>query len=632
VPPAWLGRGLAAAAIVAAALAAALVLLALWVDLGRAGYSPDEEFTRFAVRGIHAHGLPLLPSGLLYDRGLAYSYLTALASQAARDSLVAGRMVSLACALGALILLFTLLRGTATAAASAFAAVLAAASLPFWVSATTARFYAPFLLAYIVVLALLTQPSLSWRALAPLALAAAVSRWTHELAFTLAAVPAIVAVLTRGANRRAWIVRTTAVVAGLAAGQAALLALHALAPPSNGDVMVRRFFVWQVLNLLERPPLDLPAMLPAAAFGGAAVALGLAALRARVDLPAAALIGAGGVGAALGQLAIAPVLVLAALPLVPGVAGRLVPVALAVAAAGAGFWAVALGAAGVPPSAALGRVADSGAVYPLDMFAHMVRETPFAITVVLLLLLARGAGRGGPWPARERALHALWIGWVLWFGVIESGITARYLLLPVTFLLCAIGVDSAAVLQHGVGIRSGRVAPVLAAALAAVLTLESWAGVSPDVIGAWPVRPTFSVELFRGYVQPDDLVAGHDELATLTAAGRIDAWLGLDPFYRERFIVMRGAQPTGTYTGAPAAFELTPLLARATREGRRLMIVDVIKDMPGFGSTAQLVPRQLAAEDLRAEVVADGRGVRLLHVTAPPIDAVALARPARPGR
>jgi hypothetical protein len=118
-------------------------------------------------------------------------------------------------------------------------------------------------------------------------------------------------------------------------------------------------------------------------------------------------------------------------------------------------------------------------------------------------------------------------------------------------------------------------------------------------------------------------VAGGDELAVLAVAGRVDAWLALDPFFRERFVVMRGAQPTGTYTGAPAAFELSPLLDRAGRERRRLVIVDVLKDMPGFGSTAQLVPRQLAREGLRAEVIGEVPGARLLLVRPGREDAVA---------
>jgi hypothetical protein len=65
---------------------AAVVVAAGALSLGRPGYSPDEEFTVFAVRGIGAHGLPLLPSGLLYDRGLAYSYTSWAAAELAGSS------------------------------------------------------------------------------------------------------------------------------------------------------------------------------------------------------------------------------------------------------------------------------------------------------------------------------------------------------------------------------------------------------------------------------------------------------------------------------------------------------------------------------------------------------------------
>ena len=221
--------------------------------------------------------------------------------------------------------MFVELRRVAGPSAAACAAALAGASLPFWVSATTARFYAPFLLCHLALLAALLRLSVSWKGLVVVAALAAAARWTHELAFTLAVVPVVAAVLTRGHERRAWIVRAVAVAAGLMAGQAAILALHAAAPPSNGDVMVRRFFVWQVLNLFERPPLALAAALPAAAAGGIAAALMLAALRARIDLAGAALLAGGGVAAALGQIAVAPTLFVAAVPLLPAPARRLWP-------------------------------------------------------------------------------------------------------------------------------------------------------------------------------------------------------------------------------------------------------------------------------------------------------------------
>jgi hypothetical protein len=256
------------------------------------------------------------------------------------------------------------------------------------------------------------------------------------------------------------------------------------------------------------------------------------------------------------------------------------------------------------------------------MFAHLLRETPLLTAVVLGGLLARSLGIGGPWPGPQRALHALWIGWVLWFGVIESGITARYLLLPVTFMLCALAVDLTEVLASTAApLRP--VGAVLVALACLVVTLETWGGLPTRTARAEAARPTLVLETLREELQPDDLVAGGDELATLSVAGRIDAWLALDEFFRERFVVMRAARPTGTYTGAPAAFDLGPLLERATREGRRLVVVDVLKDMPGFGNTAVLVPRQLAREGLRADVIGEVAGARLLHVRPGREDAVA---------
>ena len=70
---------------------AALILVAGALELTRTGYSVDEEFTVFAVRGIQAEGLPLLPSRLLYDRGLAYSYASWMAGALSRTELPAFR-------------------------------------------------------------------------------------------------------------------------------------------------------------------------------------------------------------------------------------------------------------------------------------------------------------------------------------------------------------------------------------------------------------------------------------------------------------------------------------------------------------------------------------------------------------
>ncbi len=503
--------------------------------------------------------------------------------------------------------------------AAALAVAAVGMSLPFWVSATTARFYAPFLLCYLVVLALLARPQLSWRGVAALFGAAAAARWTHELAFTLALVPAVAVVLAAPGERRSWLRRAAWVVAGLAAGQIAIFAVHALAPPSNGDVMVRRFFLWQVLNLFELPPLALPRALPLAALAGVVLSSGLALARWRVSPAAATLMLVGGTAAALGQLGVAPAIALAALPIAGPAARRtLVGTALVVTGLATAFWMVALLAGGLDGGAAWTRITASGFVYPLDMFSYAVVASPGLVAAVLTLLLARAAGRGGEWTVPERALHGLWMGWMLWFGVIESGITQRYLLLPVTFMLAALAVDLAAVAARASGARRRgwrRHSPWWSWRWS---RLESWRGPRGGERRWVAARPTLDVPAVASEVRAADLVACTDELACLLAVGRADAWLALDEFFRERFVVMRAAGPAGTYTGAPASFELLPLLQRAEREQRRLVVLEVLKDVPGYGSTAALVTRQLAREDLRGEVLGAGAGVRLIHVVRAP--------------
>ena len=114
------------------------------LQLTRPGYSVDEEFTVFAVRGIQATGLPILPSGLLYDRGIAYSYASWLVGAVSGSQLSAYRAVSLLSAVATLAIVFALVRRLSSTTAAVVASLLVATSMPFWATATTARFYAPF--------------------------------------------------------------------------------------------------------------------------------------------------------------------------------------------------------------------------------------------------------------------------------------------------------------------------------------------------------------------------------------------------------------------------------------------------------------------------------------------------------
>ena len=504
-----------------AAVVVALVV-GLLPDLRRPGYSPDEEFTQFAVRGIRAHGLPLLPSGLLYDRGLAV-FLRRGAGQRADGARAAGAAGQPGRAAGALARALRRAAPHGRPGAAALAAALAggvAAVLGLGDHGAVLR----------AVPARLSRRCWRrwrgcrcrgerWRSLAA---AAAAARWTHELAFTLVAVPVV-----RGAARpaatsaAAWIVRAVAVAAGLAAGQAAILAVHAA-----GAAVERRRDGATVLRLAGAEPARASAV---RARGDAARRGGLRRGRragaggdSRPGRPA----GGGAAGRRRGGRGPRPARAWRrrwswpALPLVPGRGPTTRAHRAGVLVAGAGFWIVALVAAGLPLGEAVAPYRQRSASSTRSTCSRTsLRETPLLTAATLGGLLARAAGLGGAWPAPQRGLHALWIGWVLWFGVIESGITARYLLLPVTFMLCAAGGrrhgDAVGRPPPGRAPGGGRAGGPGRRRRHARDLGRTAAAHRPGRSGAADAGRS---EPLRAELQPDDLVAGHDELAD--AGGR----------------------------------------------------------------------------------------------------------------
>jgi hypothetical protein len=535
-----------------AVLAAAVILIGA-TQLGRPGYSVDEEFTIFAVRGIQAHGLPLLPSGLLYDRGIAYSYASWAATFLPGDDLVAARLLSLISVAAALLVtFFTLARVYESEQAALLATAMAATSVPFWTAATTARFYGPFLLAYLAALYFCQRRS--WIGIFAAALLA---RWTHELGFTLLAIPAIALLIARREHRRRWMSAGFAMAAGLALAQLSIFALH-YAAPASGDTMIRRFFLWQVLNLFATPP-DRQFAIPLVV-----MVMGwlVAPRQARFITMVALCVSAAILGISLGQ------------------AYR------ASGFAGMQFAAILL----------------EGSRYPLDMFRHLVGASPLLVAFALAALYLRSL----------HALHFLWVGWVLWFGVIESGITTNYALLPITFMLAAVTVE-----LYGFSQKAAW-KPMLIAILLSIAVTQ-WR--DPGVLAR--SRPTIlvsGIEEVRATLQPSDLVACTDELACLLLVGRNDAWLALDDYVRERFVVSKADHSlVGVYGGAPAVFRPADLFS--TPHSRlptpdRVVIVDVFKEYP-VGNSRTWLPRALAVDGLEARILLETPQARVVQVSAP---------------
>ena len=544
------------------ALFAAAVIAAGSLQVARPGYSVDEEFTVFAVRGIATDGLPVLPSGLLYDRGVAYSYAAWFAGAVVGSELPAFRAVSVLSAAACVLLTFFLVRRLAGDAAGVMASAFVAMSVPFWATATTARFYAPFLGAYLLSLYFLTHRHW-WIGLVA---AAALARMTHELAFTLAIIPVACWLLERN-DRRRWTYAVLSVAAGLVIGQAILFALHA-SVPSNGETMVRRFFLWQVLNLFEIPG-DRQFMIPLVVMAIAWIAAPKRAwFVSVVSLSMAAMILAYSIARATNSAPLSRELVQSVLV--------------------------------------------EGSRYPLDMSWHIARAMPLTLLLTAAGLIARVSGLAGEWRPGERAIHGLWIGWVLWFGVIESGITTNYLLMPITFMLAAIAIDASVLLRR-----------VRVAALAIVLMIVAF-----DQWGSSPIqrleaaRPTIRVEgidEIRAGLQPSDRVACTDELGCLMLVGRIDRWLALDDYVRERFLVRRGDGPvSGVYTGVPAVFRPTELFA-PNPDGTlpdRVVIVDIFKEYP-IGNSRFWLSKAIEEDGLQVTPLLETPQMRVLQVSPP---------------
>ena len=580
----------------ALALVAAAVVLAGATALTRAGYSTDEEFTVFAVKGIAADGLPILPSGLLYDRGVAYSYASWLARVVSGFELPAYRAISLLSSVAALAIVFALVRRQSSTNGAVIASLLVASSMPFWATATTARFYAPFFLSYLsALLALSTLGTESTvrtlgtvrtvRTLGALAVLAALSRSLHELAFTLPAIPIACAILDGASERRRWLKAAAAMVGGLAVAQLLLFVVHYLAP-SSGDTMIRRFFLWQVVNLFETPPDRQYGIMLAVMVIGWLLAPRRAWLISVVALSGVSLLVAYSIARASNTAPISRELI----------AG----------------------------------VLSDGARYPLDMLWHITGVNPVTMAVVMGLMIARLVR--GAWPMAERAIHLLWIGWVLWFGVVESGITINYLLIPVSLMLVAIAVDLAATAtgsDPSEPLARGQTPSQLLVIALVILAIigDQWRGEGWPAARLAAARPTINapgIDEIRNQLRPTDRIVCTDELGCLMLVNRIDVWLALDDYVRERFLVRRGDEAiVGVYTGAPAVLRPADLFSPARNGTRfeRTLIVDVFKEYP-IGNSRTWLPRALEADGLQVLPLLETPQLRVLQVS--PSESVAV--------
>lgn len=202
-------------------------------DLGAMSFRWDEDLSSLAAKGIAEHGIPELPSGMIYLRGLAFSYAMAASAGVLGFGEWALRLPAAIVGIAAIALSFAFGRrlfGTAVGLVLAALVAFSAWDVEF---SRYARMYAPFGFFYLATLLLIWRYRVVEQSLAGglLAIAAAlVAVSLHDLGYTLA-----IAFLVPAAMR----------------GRAALAAPRSLIFPGAAfAVVAAAFFAWR--NVQDR--------------------------------------------------------------------------------------------------------------------------------------------------------------------------------------------------------------------------------------------------------------------------------------------------------------------------------------------------------------------------------------------
>jgi hypothetical protein len=184
-----------------------------------------------------------------------------------------------------------------------------------------------------------------------------------------------------------------------------------------------------------------------------------------------------------------------------------------------------------------------------------------------------------------------------------------------------------------VAIGSAKALPYASAAsvlIGLAIALDQWRGEGSIVERLETARPTIHVEGIdevREGLSPNDRVVCTDELGCLMLVGRIDRWLALDDYVRDRFLVRQSDVVTGVYTGVLAAFRPAALF-EANPDGTlpdRTIIVDIFKDYP-IGNSRDWLPKAIETDGVMVRPLLESRQVRVLQVSPP--ERVATARAA----
>jgi hypothetical protein len=555
--------------------------------ISRNGMSTDEELTWFAVTGVVESGVPRMPSGWVYDRGLLYTYACAIPAAVLGVSMPLLRGMAAVFSVAAIAAVMALTRRlTASAAAAVMVGAVVAVS-PFHVQhAALARFYEPLLLMYL--LALLAGIDAGGRParLVLVSLCACLARLSHELAWTgLLIVPAVVLAdrATRVVPLRSLAVPATWAAGGLVLGEAiARLVSHGplAAPLMSGyrGIFGSVMFATPNWNLAVIMPWWLPPATVTAALLAAIPALRHHAARG----PLAIMIVAATVSAAAGQLGIAALTVLLSAIAWPPHARPLLRTGFIICGASFIAWLAAVRSLADAPLTSLARqVWWQSTEFPWRGARHMF-ATATALSSIALLTLWRGAG-GRIVSTGGHAAAVFWFLWALLLGVTLQSLADRFMLIPLITATIAGGALVARFVQRPFAIAA-------ALSLAAIVIGEDAARSSRNpAVATWDLSPV--AESLAG-VDADSVLACNNPLVIRMYGRRCDLWFVPAPA-APADAIQTASGPIHRFDGAPLAGSIDEIVSRTDR--RQAIVIVLVES----GSSSILEPGDLL-DQLRA--------------------------------
>ena len=591
--------------------------------LGRTGYSPDEEITSVIARATARVGLPLLPSGIFYNRGLPYTYAASVFGVLFGHSLESYRAASLLIAVLGLVLAFVLARERGSRL-HAWLIVLLLATLPAYLSvAVFARYYSTLVTSTLLALWLFARLTAE-RGSARLFLAAVVlANALHPLGVVLAGLP-LVASLSASSDRLLRRLSAQAIAVALGS-QVFVYGLHwislvATRTTPTTDTAVYSFTTPRMpasFYTIETAPLVWWG-LGVICFGALAYTLGR-----RRDLADRWLIGVAATLALFFQLG-GLMLLVCLTPLVARARGLRLLVPAGVLFFTAVMWwpfQMVLHTSAGYSLALVSALTRSAVWYPFNSLAQIVAWHP-GLAAAAFVGLVLAVMSDDPMSRLVRIVGVIGLSTLAGYDVGGVPVLERYLLVPIVLVVvCAAhGVSHAWALAHRAFARpvaGWLLVPASAAAFIGWVACGYYTYAlhrGDDDVEPTPVRwvapetgTEWTPESFNAIRDSSDVVICTEELACQHLLGRVDYLLATVPDDAAHYVVSRRGEARGFYGNAPAirsAAELEAVVSHLP-PNRCASVVGLYTNKVGFGEYWPLLsalPATVASSQIRNDL------------------------------